>query len=115
MIIRVRSYIDELYRSYYSSRDLPSTQLPPSSSSSRRSFLGTDSRLLQNLTKRPKYTSSHREFDTYLTTTFKFVDENFDILDWWKLHKKTFPTLAKIAAQVLAVPASTVAVEQKFS
>ncbi|WCJ29526.1 Zinc finger BED domain-containing protein RICESLEEPER 2 [Euphorbia peplus] len=68
------------------------------------------------MTKKPRHASSHSELDIYLTTIFEFEESNeFDILDWWKRHARTFPTLAKIAAQILTVPASTVAVEQTFS
>ncbi|XP_039121044.1 uncharacterized protein LOC120257691 [Dioscorea cayenensis subsp. rotundata] len=42
-------------------------------------------------------------------------DPNFSIFERWSRHKETFPTLAKIAKQLLAVPASTVVVEQTFS
>jgi hypothetical protein len=114
-ISRVRVCIEELYKDYDCSSGGSSSPLPPSSSSSRPSFLGRGSSFLRNQTKRPRHSSSHAEFDTYLTTTFEFVEEGFDILDWWRLHKNTFPTLSKIAAQVLVVPASTVAVEQTFS
>ena len=43
------------------------------------------------------------------------MDQDFDALAWWKKYKASFPTLAKVAMQLLAVLASTVAVEQTFS
>ena len=58
--------------------------------------------------------SSHNEFEVYLTTVFE-VGGDFQILDFWKQYKMTFPTLSKVALQVLAVPASTIMIEQIFS
>ena len=63
--------------------------------------------------------STHSEMEKYFNTEFEFGDDvdayNFDILDWWKHHSQTYPILSRIARQVLAAPASTVAVEQAFS
>ena len=42
-------------------------------------------------------------------------DNHFDILSWWKAHGANCPILARIARDVLAVPASTVASESAFS
>ena len=43
------------------------------------------------------------------------LDEEFDILAWWKLNAPKYPDLARVAKDVLAVPASTVASEAAFS
>ncbi|CAH9100149.1 unnamed protein product [Cuscuta europaea] len=43
------------------------------------------------------------------------VGDDFDVLKWWKENERTFPILSKIAKQVLAMPISTVGVEQEFS
>ncbi|XP_019163642.1 PREDICTED: zinc finger BED domain-containing protein RICESLEEPER 2-like [Ipomoea nil] len=40
---------------------------------------------------------------------------DFDILRWWKLNSERFPTLSKMARDVLAVPISTVVSESAFS
>lgn len=40
--------------------------------------------------------------------------DNFDILDWWK-KDQTYPTLQKIAKDILAIPVSSVASENAFS
>ena len=56
------------------------------------------------------------ELQSYLTTTFEFVDSlNFESLQWWKEYQRYFPILAVMAKQILATPVSTVAVEQQFS
>ena len=61
--------------------------------------------------------SSSPELDSYLTTSFEFVEDfsSFDILQWWKEHERHYPLLSLIAKQILATPVSTVAVEQEFS
>lgn len=43
------------------------------------------------------------------------VDDNLDVLTWWKMNVHRFPTLAAMARDVLAVPISTVASESAFS
>ena len=40
---------------------------------------------------------------------------NFDILSWWKGNGVKYPTLQRIARDILAVPVSTVALESPFS
>ncbi|KAG8491358.1 hypothetical protein CXB51_014482 [Gossypium anomalum] len=41
--------------------------------------------------------------------------KDFDILLWWKVNSPRFPTLSKMARDVLAIPVSTVASESAFS
>ncbi|KAJ4761783.1 Zinc finger BED domain-containing protein DAYSLEEPER [Rhynchospora pubera] len=43
------------------------------------------------------------------------LEEEFDILVWWKLKVHTYPVLARLTRDILAVPASTVASESTFS
>eukprot|EP00854_Cymbomonas_tetramitiformis_P034068 gene34068-biopygen9701 len=38
-----------------------------------------------------------------------------DVLEWWRKHSVTFPSLARMARQFLGVPASTAGVERAFS
>ena len=41
--------------------------------------------------------------------------KDFDILAWWsRTERSRFRTLRKMVAQLLAVPTSTIAVEQSF-
>ncbi|XP_026396961.1 zinc finger BED domain-containing protein RICESLEEPER 2-like [Papaver somniferum] len=42
-------------------------------------------------------------------------DNDFDILTWWKTNSPTYPILARMARDILAVPVSTVASESAFS
>ena len=56
------------------------------------------------------------ELDRYLQDElFPCEGEDFDILHWWKMHSAKYPIMARIARDVLAVPASTVASESAFS
>ncbi|KAJ8617710.1 hypothetical protein MRB53_013896 [Persea americana] len=41
--------------------------------------------------------------------------QEFDILDWWKLNNLKYPTLSRMARDVLAIPMSTVSSEFMFS
>lgn len=41
--------------------------------------------------------------------------DDFNILHWWQVNSAKFPTLARIARDILAVPATTVASEAAFS
>ena len=123
IIARVRTLIQELYDHYkISDPDSQSSPLPPSSSSSRSSVSSRAKSLARDIfgSKRSRSSSSAlSELDDYLETNFDFrsdEDEDFDILEWWSRPERLrFPTLRMIAAQILAVPASTVAVEQMFS
>ncbi|KAH1056643.1 hypothetical protein J1N35_034708 [Gossypium stocksii] len=55
------------------------------------------------------------ELDKYLVEANEEFVEDFDILLWWKVNSPRFPTLLKMARDVLAIPISTVASESAFS
>ncbi|XP_028109686.1 zinc finger BED domain-containing protein DAYSLEEPER-like [Camellia sinensis] len=55
------------------------------------------------------------EVEQYLEELVFPSNESFNILHWWKVNKAKFPTLARIARDVLSVPATTVALEAAFS
>ena len=40
---------------------------------------------------------------------------NLNILDYWRTHEVRYPTLARMARDILAIPISTVASESAFS
>ncbi|KAL3638593.1 hypothetical protein CASFOL_016500 [Castilleja foliolosa] len=63
-----------------------------------------------------------KELDNYFTTPFEYgtLDESgesveFDILKWWGARHQLYPTVSLIAKEILAIPVSTVSVEQAFS
>jgi hypothetical protein len=43
------------------------------------------------------------------------LEDEFDILSWWKLKSVKYPVLARLTRDILAVPISTVASESTFS
>jgi hypothetical protein len=64
----------------------------------------------------PKRNESVRlEFDHYIDDGVLPRTENFDILTWWKSNGIKYPTLQKIARDILAIPVTTVASESAFS
>ncbi|KAL0392389.1 UNVERIFIED_CONTAM: putative AC transposase [Sesamum radiatum] len=55
------------------------------------------------------------ELESYLEEARFPRAESFNILDWWKTSSPRLPVLAKIARDILAVPATTVASEAALS
>ncbi|XP_010236819.1 zinc finger BED domain-containing protein RICESLEEPER 2 [Brachypodium distachyon] len=55
------------------------------------------------------------ELDSYLKKTPITRSDKFDILSWWQMNSVEFPILARMARDILDVPASTVASESAFS
>ena len=55
------------------------------------------------------------ELEEYLEEPLFPRTENFNILNWWKINSAKLPTLAKMARDILAVPATTVASKATFS
>ncbi|KAH7658133.1 Tam3-transposase (Ac family) protein [Dioscorea alata] len=65
--------------------------------------------------KRVKTTHVKSELDLYLEEDILPRTSDFDILMWWKLNGVKYPTLQKLAKDVLAIPISSVASESAFS
>ncbi|XP_068464362.1 zinc finger BED domain-containing protein DAYSLEEPER-like isoform X2 [Phaseolus vulgaris] len=62
-------------------------------------------------------TSSHQtksELDQYLEESLLPRVPDFDVLGWWKLNKIKYPTLSKMARDILSVPVSSVPPESVF-
>ncbi|XP_015692327.1 zinc finger BED domain-containing protein RICESLEEPER 1-like isoform X2 [Oryza brachyantha] len=55
------------------------------------------------------------ELDDYLEDGLVPRKDDFDILNWWMTHTTKYPTLATIARDILAMPASAVQSEAAFS
>ena len=53
------------------------------------------------------------ELERHLTTPV--VDCHVDVLEWWKHHAGTYPCLARIARDYLAIPVTSAPVEHVFS
>lgn len=62
-------------------------------------------------------TSTHQtksELDQYLEESLLPRVPDFDVLGWWKLNKLKYPTLSKMARDILAIPVSTVPSDSIF-
>ena len=55
------------------------------------------------------------KLDKYLSEYLDDDDDDFNILDWWKLNSHRFPIISQLARDVLGMPLSTVAFESTFS
>ncbi|WVZ83799.1 hypothetical protein U9M48_030899 [Paspalum notatum var. saurae] len=56
------------------------------------------------------------ELSSYLdSVTVQKFDDDFDILDWWRDRKITYPVLSILAKDILSVPVSTVSSESAFN
>lgn len=67
------------------------------------------------LIKEDEILGSRTEIDWYLEDNSEKLDSNFNILAWWNQKSTTYPILASMAKDVLAIPVSTVASESTFS
>lgn len=57
---------------------------------------------------------SKSELDEYLEESLLPRSHEFDVMRWWKLNKSKYPTLSKMAHDILTVPVSTVDPESVF-
>ncbi|XP_059635151.1 zinc finger BED domain-containing protein DAYSLEEPER [Cornus florida] len=57
---------------------------------------------------------SRSELDQYLEESLLPRVHEFDVIGWWKLNKLKYPTLSKMARDILSVPVSTVAPDSVF-
>lgn len=63
---------------------------------------------------------SYNEVDNQYNELYDYVrfirtHKSMDVLDFWKINAERWPVLAQLAAKVLAVPATSAAVERMFS
>lgn len=54
------------------------------------------------------------ELDQYLEEPLLPRVEEFDILSWWRLNRSNYPTLARVASDILSMPLSTLSAESVF-
>jgi hypothetical protein len=60
-------------------------------------------------------TLTRQEGEAYLSTPCVRQIANFDLLDWWRVNATTYPRLASVARDILAVPITEVGVERVFN
>uniref|UniRef100_A0A5B7B8J3 Putative zinc finger BED domain-containing protein DAYSLEEPER n=1 Tax=Davidia involucrata TaxID=16924 RepID=A0A5B7B8J3_DAVIN len=57
---------------------------------------------------------SRSELDQYLEESLLPRVHEFDVISWWKLNKLKYPTLSKMARDILSIPVSTVGPDSLF-
>ncbi|XP_075665725.1 zinc finger BED domain-containing protein RICESLEEPER 2-like [Castanea sativa] len=62
-----------------------------------------------------KHRIARMEFDHFIDEGVFKRRENFDILAWWKSNGLKYPTLQRIANDILVIPVTTIASESAFS
>lgn len=55
-----------------------------------------------------------QELDQYLEESVLPRMQEFDVLGWWNLNRKKYPTLSKLASDILCIPVSTVSQDSVF-
>lgn len=70
---------------------------------------------INSLYKTTSKSSKHwkAEFEEYLLLAL--ANRNQNILEWWKVHEKVFPTLSQMAKDLFSIMATSVPVERLFS
>ncbi|KAJ3559032.1 hypothetical protein NP233_g11365 [Leucocoprinus birnbaumii] len=92
-------------------RSQPQTTPPPAENTAPANILTGAS-----ISRANSWMSNHLEDE--ITRYFDFEGESCELqklLKWWKKHESSFPTLAKMACDILPIPATSVSVEQTFS
>ena len=54
------------------------------------------------------------ELDQYLEESLLPHVQEFDVLGWWKLNKLKYPTLSRMARDILSIPVSAAAPDSVF-
>ncbi|KAJ3688631.1 hypothetical protein LUZ61_017795 [Rhynchospora tenuis] len=119
----LKNCFDDLFNEYLISNNKASQTQSQSAKSTDASSSGSkgesDTRAgLKNFLNDKKQADPQlSELDQYIAEPLDpcSLDDDFDILSWWKLKAPKFPVLSKLARDVLAVPISTVASESTFS
>ena len=62
-----------------------------------------------------KHESARMEFDRFIDEGVLKRNVDFDILGWWKSNSLKYPTLQRIARDILAIPVTTIASKSIFS
>ncbi|KAJ1696563.1 hypothetical protein LUZ63_005075 [Rhynchospora breviuscula] len=126
-ISNIRECMSELYNEYVKAKaeEQGASDLnEPGMSKRHKSDVGASSMtsdrkagLKDYLKGRKGTTGPKTELEEYLSSDRDdaSLDDDFDILGWWKMKEPRFPVLAQLTRDILAVPISTVASESAFS
>ncbi|KZT36501.1 hATC-domain-containing protein, partial [Sistotremastrum suecicum HHB10207 ss-3] len=101
---------------------LPPSSPPPPSSDEMEVDLDKlddddyyDHQRRQEISRADKGGSWEQEYDDYVKDVARDVERDTDLVRWWSEHNIRYPTLSRIAIDVLPVQASSVACERLFS
>ncbi|KAJ4769470.1 Zinc finger BED domain-containing protein DAYSLEEPER [Rhynchospora pubera] len=126
-ISNIKECMSELYNEYVQAKAEEQgapDQNQPSMSKRNKSDVGASSMasdrkagLKDYLKGRKGTTGTKTELEEYLSSDRDDanLDDDFDILSWWKMKAPRFPVLAQLTRDILAIPISTVASESAFS
>jgi hypothetical protein len=109
----IREALRELFNEYCNHIDQPN-----GAASSITTFDAGDSDSLEDWDRHLNEQASSKissELDSYFEDGLVPRKDDFDILNWWMCHTTKYPTLATIAQDVLAMPASATQSEAAFS
>ena len=81
----------------------------------RRRLQGVSKLIMEYSSKEPIRSDLETYLDEPIIPFMDGVDEQFDILSWWRLNIVKYPILEKIAQDVLTIHMSTVTSESAFS
>lgn len=118
----LKSLYDQYKAKEGSTGQMGSTEIASTSSSSallsKKDFISSGvSRFNDFVNSTNKGNAGKSELDAYLAESIYQVedDSDFDVLQWWKASATKYPTLSKMARDILAIPITTVASESTFS
>lgn len=98
--------IHELFSEYMA---LPSLLKPTSEGGKADGLSDFDTYIMETTGQNLK-----SELDQYLDETLLPRVQEFDVLDWWKQNKLKYPTLSKMARDILSIPVSAAAFDYVF-
>ncbi|ESQ37609.1 hypothetical protein EUTSA_v10002435mg [Eutrema salsugineum] len=98
--------IHELFSEYMT---LPSPLKPTSEGGKTDGLSDFDTYIMETTGQNLK-----SELDQYLDETLLPRVQEFDVLDWWKQNKLKYPTLSKMARDILSIPVSAAAFDNVF-
>jgi hypothetical protein len=88
---------------------------PPTPSRSQSTSFSTHSQRSATQEADDDIGPTHQEGESYLSTPCVKQVEEFDILEWWSANEVSYPQLARVAKDILAIPISQVGVERVFN
>jgi hypothetical protein len=117
---RIRNLMVDLLEEYRSEADVGGASQHASTAAST-GIVGQDEALVlftQYMSSQPVVNASRArtELDLYLEeANIPVRDEGLDIIGWWKFGGIKYPTLQRMAHDILPIPVTTVASESAFS